>query len=276
MSKIERPLQCHLEYKNKYRTCQSDPLSAGNAKVPAMAGRFTNRLSWRQMHDIYGVTEPADEAERPASALKPRFNIAPMQMVPVVRAGADGGRELTLLRWGLVPSWTNDSTIGARLINARAETVAEKPAFRAAFKRRRCLVPADGFYEWRAAAPGAGARSGRQPYFVGMSDGAPFAMAGLWERWEKGDPLAGEPPVIESFTIITCGADPPRAETRPPVILDPADWEAWMTSPDTAIPLALLQPYPEERMTAYPVSRRVSSPGNDDEACVAAEGSDLP
>jgi putative SOS response-associated peptidase YedK len=230
-----------------------------------MCGRFTNRLTWRQLRELYGVTEPEIGLDEAEPELPPRYNIAPTQVVPVVRAGRRGGRELALLRWGLIPWWAREIEIGARMINAKAETVAEQPAFRNAFQRRRCLVPADGFYEWQRA------NGSKQPYLVGLKDGAPFAMAGLWERWDRGDPLAGEPPVIESFTIITGPANALVApiHDRMPVILAPADYEAWLASPDLAIPQALLQPYPAEGMTAWPVSRRVNSVKYDDAECAA-------
>jgi putative SOS response-associated peptidase YedK len=189
---------------------------------------------------------------------KPRYNAAPTQRMPVVRI-VDDKRELALLRWGLIPSWAKDPKIGNSLINARGETVAEKPAFRSAFKARRCLVLVDGFYEWRKLPGG-----GKQPYRITMADGSPFAFAGLWERWDKGD----EP--LETFTIITTTANElvVPIHDRMPVILDPADYDAWLESPDTAIPMALIQPYPARRMSAYPVSTRVNSPRNDDAAVI--------
>ncbi|MGH6960565.1 MAG: SOS response-associated peptidase, partial [Dongiaceae bacterium] len=182
------------------------------------------------------------------------YNAAPSQNLPVVRLDRDGRRELALLRWGLIPSWARDPAIGYRTINAKAETVAEKPAFRAAFRKRRCLVPADGFYEWQKID------GGKQPWRITLKDGAPFAFAGLWEHWDKG----GEP--VESFTIITTTANALCAEIddRMPVIIGPADYEAWLAAADTAIPQALLQPYPAETMAAYPVGTRVNSPKNDD------------
>lgn len=189
---------------------------------------------------------------------EPRYNAAPTQRMPVVRV-FDGKRELVLLRWGLIPSWAKDPKIGNSLINARGETVHEKPAFRSAFKARRCLVPADGFYEWRKLSGGS-----KQPYRITMADSSPFAFAGLWERWDKGD----EP--LETFTIITTTANVLVApiHDRMPVILDPADYDAWLESQDTTIPMALLQPYPAKRMSAYPVSTRVNSPRNDDAAVI--------
>ena len=193
--------------------------------------------------------------------LSPRFNIAPTQAVAAVRARADGGRELVALTWGLIPSWSKDRTIGSRLINARAETVGEKPAFRAALRARRCLVLADGFYEWQKL----GTR--KQPHHIRMRDGRPFAFAGLWERWT---PAEGDP--VESCTIITTLPNEVVApiHDRMPVILAPADLDRWLDPGvrDPAAVAALLRPYPAGDMTAYPVSLRVNSPGADDPSCV--------
>jgi len=220
-----------------------------------MCGRFTYLLSWSEIVALYGLTAVTEMAPD----WKPRFNAAPTQTMPVIRLNAAGKRELAALRWGLVPSWSKDPAMGAKLINARAETVAEKPAFRSAFKLRRCLVPADGFYEWRKLPGG-----GKQPYRITMADGAPFAFAGLWERWSKG------PEPLETFTIITTTANSLVApiHDRMPVIIDAADHDAWLEARDTAIPMALLRPYPAERMTAYPVSTRVNSPRNDDASVI--------
>jgi len=193
--------------------------------------------------------------------LAPRFNIAPTQAVAAVRARADGRRELVALTWGLIPSWSKDRVIGGRMINARAETVAEKPAFRAALRARRCLVLADGFYEWQQL----GTR--KQPHHIRMRDGRPFAFAGLWERWTPPD---GDP--VESCTIITTVPNEVVApiHDRMPVILAPADLDRWLdpSSRDPAAVAALLRPYPAGDMTAYPVSLRVNSPGADDPSCV--------
>ena len=223
----------------------------------------------------YSLTTPAEAMQRLFSFLGPlpnlpaRYNIAPTQMAPVVRARAaqPGTRELVSLRWGLVPFWAKDATIGSRLINARAEGLAEKPSFRAAVRTRRCLVPADGFYEWQAAA------KGKRPYRIGLAGGTPeamppFAFAGLYERWTK----AADGVPLETFTIVTTEAN---ALLRPihermPVILPPADHAAWL---DPATPLeaamALLRPYPAEAMLAYPISTRVNSVRFDDAACIA-------
>ena len=166
------------------------------------------------------------------------------------------------MRWGLVPSWAKDLSIGSRMINARAETVAEKPAFRQAFRERRCLIMADGFYEWRTTG-----RS-KQPYHITHRDKAPFGFAGLWDRWQP--PGGGQP--IESCTIITTAANELVAEyhDRMPVILDLADYDLWLDptvhEPQRLLPL--LKPYPASKMVAYPVSSIVNSPTNESPDCV--------
>jgi len=219
-----------------------------------MCGRFTATLTWQQLHDLYYITAPDIGPRQGELELKPRYNVAPTQTVPIVRLDAAGNRELAMRRWGLIPSWANDPKIGYKMINARAETVATAPSFRAAFKKRRCLVPASGFYEWKKLEDGS-----KQPYLIGMRDGAPFSFAGLWERWEK-----GEAPV-ETFTIITGEPNSLVADlhNRMPVILDPDDCDTWLTAADTAILQAMLQPFPAQLMQAYPVSTKVNSPKND-------------
>jgi putative SOS response-associated peptidase YedK len=194
--------------------------------------------------------------------LAPRYNIAPTQEAAVVRVtGETGARSLDLLRWGLIPFWAKDPGIGNRMINARAETVAEKPSYRASFKRKRCLVPADGFYEWQAT----GGR--KQPFYFRFEGGGPFALAGLWDRWEKGE---GEP--VETFTILTTEPNEVVAPVhkRMPVILDREGMATWL---DPAIEDAerltpLLGPFPTSGMEAYPVSTYVNSPGNDTPRCI--------
>lgn len=200
--------------------------------------------------------------------LAPRYNIAPTQMAPVVRPMLDAhepdARELVSMRWGLVPWWAKKISIGARMINARAETVATTPAFRAAFRHRRCLVPADGFYEWRTE------EGRRQPFRIGMKGGAPFAFAGLWESWrapEDAGGLAGA--TIESYTIVTTTANDKVRPIYPrmPVILDASSHETWLNGkPGDA--LTLLRPYPGEPMAFYRVNPRVNNARNDDPACI--------
>jgi putative SOS response-associated peptidase YedK len=192
--------------------------------------------------------------------LQSSYNVAPTQEVPAVVA-SNGGRRLEVLRWGLIPSWADDPEIGSRMINARSETVAEKPSFRRAFKERRCLIPANGFYEWRKE------NGGKQPYYFRMKDGRPFAFAGLWESWDRHG--GGE---IQSCTILTTDANDLVSEIhhRMPVILPQEDYELWLDStlrePDQLLPL--LAPYPTNDMEAYPVSRRVNNPSNNEPGCV--------
>jgi putative SOS response-associated peptidase YedK len=198
------------------------------------------------------------------SLLKPRYNIAPSQPVPVVRlksAEAKPGREIVLMRWGLIPGWAKDPAIGNKMINARAETLAEKPAFRAAVRRRRCLLPADGFYEWQATG-----RS-KQPYFIHFRDERLFAFAGLWESWEGPDNTA-----IDSCTIITTAANElirPMHE-RMPVILPPEAHTIWLDTSTEKIDeiAALLVPFCSDEMEAYPVSTLVNSPSHDEPGCI--------
>jgi len=217
-----------------------------------MCGRYTNALTWRQIVELYRITQPGPEA---APNLAPRYNLAPTQIAPVVRPLPDGGRELALLRWGLVPFWAKDAKIASQCINARAETVATKPAFREAFKRRRCLVPADGFYEWKLAADGK-----KQPYRIVMQDGSPMTFAGLWE--------ANVGLGIESFTIVTTTPNETLAplHDRMPVILAPEDHDAWLDPSRDEAPL--LRPYLGS-MRFYPVSRYVSTARNEGPECVA-------
>jgi len=197
-------------------------------------------------------------------ALKPRYNIAPTQSVPtVLQTSASTNRQFKMLHWGLIPSWAKDPKMGARLINARAETVNEKPAFRSAFRQRRCLVLADGFYEWQQQED----KKQKQPFYFRLSDGQPFAFAGLWEHWKGAD---GEE--IESCTLLTTEPNElmQPIHNRMPVILDPKDYDLWLDSevkkPELLQPL--LRSYQTEEMTAYPVSKVVNKPSNDTAECI--------
>lgn len=198
--------------------------------------------------------------------LDPRYNIAPSQQVAAVRLAKDSNdRELVRLTWGLVPFWAKDRKIGYKMINAKCETVAQKPAFRAAFQDRRCLVPANGFYEWKRD-------SGRkQPYLIQVSGGGLLAFAGLWERWTAPD---GD--VLESCTILTTGANErvSSIHDRMPVILDPADYALWLDRTVKRFEqlAQLFDPYPAEQMTTRAVSTRVNSPSNDDPSCIETLG----
>jgi putative SOS response-associated peptidase YedK len=228
-----------------------------------MCGRYAFFTPIEAVTRLFGVSEVH------AHEIAPRYNIAPTQDVPIIRVSPflDDGearapvRELALARWGLVPFWAKDLAIGNRMINARGETVAQKPAFRAAFRKRRCLVPADGFFEWQRTA------SGKQPWYIHAANGEPLAMAGLWELW---DPPEGGTPVA-SCTIITTQANEfmRPLHDRMPVVLDAAGREAWLgVATDTAGLQALLVPAAEEMLEAWPVSRRVNSPFNEDPSLV--------
>lgn len=192
--------------------------------------------------------------------LKPRFNIAPTQEAPVVRIGREQKRALAVLRWGLIPSWSKDPSIGARMINARAESVAEKPSFRNAFRRRRCLVPADGYYEWKLE----GGR--KQPYFLQLASGEPFAMAGLWEPWRS-----PEGKLVETYAIVTTEAAGAARQVhdRMPVILAQPEYEAWLCGAD---PGGLLRPRAGAAFSVRRVSPRVNSPHFDDPQCLDEAG----
>ena len=224
-----------------------------------MCGRYTQRHSWSELHALMTLTGAPRN-------LRPRYNIAPSQEVAAVRT-CDGGRSLSMLRWGLIPGWARDPGIAYKLINARSETVSEKPSFRSAYRRRRCLIPADGFYEWTRRG------KTKQPWLIGMKDGGVFAFAGLWERWTvpQGAALAGPlaelrpGEAIETCTVLTTGANAVVAPVhhRMPVILPPDAFDCWLDGKE--VPLG---PYPVEEMTIHPVSTLVNKPANDDPRCV--------
>jgi len=215
----------------------------------------------------YSLTSPAEAMVAlfdagPLAGFQPRYNVAPSQAMPVVRHAEAGGREWAWLRWGLIPSWAKDPAIGNRMINARSESVADKPAFRAAFRRRRCLVPADGFYEWQQQG------GVKQPWRITLAEGGPFAFAGLWERWSPG---AGE--AVETYTILTTAANRSLAPIHPrmPVILAPEHYAVWLGDGQAADPRLLeplLAPYPDARLVATAVARRVNDPRHDDAGCL--------
>jgi putative SOS response-associated peptidase YedK len=217
-----------------------------------MCGRFTLRTKREDLAKLFDAVIPE---------IPPRYNIAPTQEVAAVRA-AGAGRELVNLRWGLIPSWAKDQKIGYRLINARADGVADKPSFRSAFKSRRCLVAADGFYEWQKTAT-----KQKQPYYITLRDGGPFAFAGLWERWHGGD---GD---IQSCTIVTTDANELMRplHDRMPVILDAKDYAMWLdpTPRPKEELLSLLKPFPSDAMQAVPVSTTVNNPKNQGPQCIA-------
>ena len=218
-----------------------------------MCGRFTLTIDPSDLREAFpGLTFPDDMA--------PRYNIAPSQRVAV--AANNGKNEVEFFKWGLVPSWAKDVSIGNRMINARAESLAEKPSFRAAYKRRRCLILADGFYEWKAV-PG---QKTKTPMLIKMKSGEPFAFAGLWEAWHPDQEDA-----LLSCTIITTtpNALMEKIHDRMPAILKPDVYAVWLDpaeqTPDKLN--KLLKPYPATQMTAFPVSRLVNDPKNDSPAC---------
>ena len=226
-----------------------------------MCGRFLVFTPSAEICRIAGVGTPLN--------LQPRYNIAPTQDAPVVRLAEDrASREMAMLRWGLVPGWAKDLAIGAKMINARAESVTEKPSFRSAFAKRRCLVPADGFYEWHAAAAKG---QPKQPFLIARADRQPFFMAGLWERWK------GPDGPVESFTILTTDAHPSIAAIhhRMPVVLPPDAYQIWLDPASAPADLtALLRPFESAPLAAVPISTRVNKVQNDDATLI--EPVDIP
>lgn len=216
-----------------------------------MCGRFTLKTPAAMLGEMFGVSE--------LPGFRPRYNIAPTQPAATVRA-AGGGHEWLPMRWGLVPSWADNASIGNRMINARAETVERKPAFRDAWSRRRCLVPADGFYEWERLVGGR-----KQPWYLSLADERPFAFAGLWERWKDGNDW------LLSFTVLTTTPNSlvEPIHDRMPVILAPESFDRWL-DPDTPAPALreMAAPIASELMRARPVATLVNSPANDDPRCV--------
>ncbi len=213
-----------------------------------MCGRFALVTEKTILEMLYGLELRGD--------LQPRYNIAPSQEILTLRRSPQfEKKEFIYLKWGLVPFWAKDSSIGSRMINARAETAPEKPSFRDAFKKRRLIIPASGFFEWKRDETGT-----KQPYYISPKEGGLFSLAGLWERWEKG----GKP--LESCTILT--TEPNRLvaplHRRMPVIISPRDLENWLDPrADHAALLELLKPAPPEEMIACPVSNKVNKPAND-------------
>jgi putative SOS response-associated peptidase YedK len=226
-----------------------------------MCGRFTLSASPDQLGTLFELPEEP--------VVVPRYNVAPTQPVAIVRTKANSeqpaAREWALTYWGLIPSWSKDPSIGAKMINARAETVAEKPSFRAAFKRRRCLVPANGFYEWQKNG------KAKQPYYITMPDGDPFAIAGLWEYWEGPDGSA-----LESCTLLTTTANAVMEplHDRMPVIVRQEDYAQWLGNGRDATPQSLdqlhhlLRPYDDDGLVAYPVSTYVNNARNEGAQCI--------
>jgi putative SOS response-associated peptidase YedK len=216
-----------------------------------MCGRYYRRSDKQRIAEAFRVGVP------PTFEILPSYNVAPQSFQPVIRMNRETGeREFAQMRWGLMPFWAKDAKIAYSTINAKAETVATNPTFREALKRRRCLVPADGFYEWMKIDA-----KNRRPYAIALKDGSPLAFAGLWERWT--DKATNQP--IETFTIVTTE---PNELTEPihnrmPVILAPPDYARWMAPADPAqLPVDLLRPFDAEKMTAWQVSTAVGDVRN--------------
>ncbi len=214
-----------------------------------MCGRFTLTTNPADFQDVFsGFGFPP--------VFAPRFNIAPSQ--PLLAIPNDGSQQATFFLWGFIPGWAKDAALGRKLINARGETLAEKPSFKGAFKYKRCLIPADGFYEWKAGKV-------KTPYYIFMKSRQPFAFAGLWSDWESSDGSR-----LKTCAIITTEPNEVVApiHKRMPVILPPAFYEAWLSPRPHNELSALLKPYPAAEMDAHPVSTLVNDPQNDRAACV--------
>jgi putative SOS response-associated peptidase YedK len=216
-----------------------------------MCGRFALKARPAELISHFNLDECED--------FHAHYNIPPGTDIPVIRLSPEGKRVLHLLRWGLVPHWAKDPSIGAKLNNARGESVSDKPSFRDAFKRRRCLIPADGFYEWKTEG------SIKQPYYISLKSGEPMAMGGLWESWRAPD---GK--IVRTSCIITTG---PNAVMKPihdrmPVIIGSEHWQEWLSAPPENV-AGLVEPYPTESMQAWAVSRKVSRSNEDGEELIA-------
>lgn len=219
-----------------------------------MCGRFTLTVDPSQLQEVFPWLAIPDQ-------LSPRYNIAPTQPVAVV--ANDGKNKLDYFIWGLIPSWAKDPSIGSRMINARAETLDEKPSFRNAFRRRRCLILADGFYEWTQSSDG----KGKIPMYIQLETKKAFALAGLWEIWQSNDGSE-----VRSCTIITTNPSEfmSSIHNRMPAILSEKQYSVWLSQKELApnVLKPLLQPYAEGNLTAYPVSKAVNNPKYDAEECI--------
>jgi putative SOS response-associated peptidase YedK len=217
-----------------------------------MCGRFTLHFPVELLAEIFGLPN--------LPGLVPRYNIAPTQAAAVVRSSGTT-RKLDLLRWGLVPSWAKDISIGSRMINARSESLPDKPSFRNAVRFRRCIVPASGFFEWKPEG------NHKVPYYIRLSDSTPMGLAGIWEAWKTPEGTS-----LQTFTILTTSANPliTPIHDRMPVILHPDAYDFWLdknvNNPEQL--QSLYPPYPADLMTIYPVSTLVNSPRNDNPACI--------
>jgi putative SOS response-associated peptidase YedK len=228
-----------------------------------MCGRYRLTAKERYLRDHFGIEEDL--------SWTPRWNIAPTQPVPIIRQDtANARRSFNLVRWGLIPSWASDASIATKTINAMSETAAEKPAFRDALRLRRCLVPADGFYDWQSIGP-----KHKQPFSIGMADDSLFAFAGLWEHWSD---RSGE--ILETCTILTTKPNPMLADVhdRMPVILTPKHYDLWLDSKvnNPSFLADCFKPFDPALMKKYPVGTRVNRPENDDAECAQEVPVELP
>ncbi|GAP10255.1 uncharacterized conserved protein [Bellilinea caldifistulae] len=223
-----------------------------------MCGRFSLALDPEELREAFGLIETP-------IGWNPRYNIAPTQPVAVITDAVQP--RLDYMRWGLVPSWAKDISIGQKMINARAETIREKPSFRSAFNRRRCLIPADGFFEWKKA--GMAAKSAAEPYYFRLRGGLPFAFAGLWEVWQS--PEGSE---LKTCTILTTDANELVGAVHPrmPVMFEVSKAWRWLESLPADELMALLKPFPVENMESFPVSRLVNDPKRDEPVCIQPLG----
>lgn len=215
-----------------------------------MCGRYALKYTPAELVIRFGLDECAD--------FSPRYNIPPGTDIPVIRQSPEGKRVLHLLRWGLVPHWAKDQTIGAKLNNARGESVAERPSFRDAYKRRRCLIPASGFFEWRVEG------KVKQPYYISLKSGAPLAMGGLWESWKTSD--GG---VLRTVCVVTTSPNAvmETIHDRMPVIVAPENWQSWLSGMPEDV-AEMVAPFRDGELQGWPVSRRVNKTEDDDEELI--------
>ena len=219
-----------------------------------MCGRYVLRSPLQNVMDAFSAVLEIDGV-----VVKPRYNIAPTQNVPVIRLNPEGKRTISILKWGLIPSWSKDPAIGSRMINARAETLTEKPSYRNAFRKRRCIVPADGFFEWKKEG------KEKQPYYIHPAENSLIGFAGLWEKWGNGDET------IESYTIITTepGEVTKEVHDRMPLILNPSQYEKWLSTEESTIELETMLYFDESiSLVLTPVGKQVNSARYDGEDCI--------
>ena len=231
-----------------------------------MCGRYALTTPPEILAKLFGVSK--------APAMKPRYNIAPTQDVPIIRVNSSGERVCEIVKWGLVPSWAKDPSIGSKMINARADSAAQKPAFRSAMRKRRCLVPADGFFEWKklvsdsASMKKSGRQPAKQPLYIHRADGRPMAFAGLYEQWSGNDEVNR----LRTCVILTTAPNDlmKTIHDRMPVILDESEYEGWLDrdNEDAEALAPLLDAAPDGELEAIAVSRMVNSPANDDPRCI--------